>query len=296
MKILVSAVRFRPGASKIQGLGFGSARFIQMIVGDGPVVGFSAFEALRYSTYNAAFVQHPFQHLFRLMRIAFHTIDSGLAETIRETLSALGHECVSLETGHARQREDIRLCVIDWQAENDSQPAPQQLHLLRTQFPSMPILALTARNRIEDALAALAAGASDYLVKPIRRNELALRSEVLLRKAYPDLHAQDHAVYGPYCFELRSGRITRAGETLDLTQKEFELALLFFRNLDRPLSRAFIKDAVWSREHELPSRTMDTHVSRVRSKLGLRPENGFRLVPVYSYGYRLEQLLQPPRQ
>jgi len=49
-------------------------------------------------------------------------------------------------------------------------------------------------------------------------------------------------------------------------------------------------EAVWASEVEIPSRTMDTHVSRVRSKLQLRPENGFRLAPVYSYGYRLEQI------
>ena len=75
-----------------------------------------------------------------------------------------------------------------------------------------------------------------------------------------------------------------------MTQKEFSLALLFFRNIGRPLSRAYIHESVWVRENDVPSRTMDTHVSRVRNKLHLRPENGFRLVPVYSYGYRLEKL------
>jgi DNA-binding response OmpR family regulator len=81
-----------------------------------------------------------------------------------------------------------------------------------------------------------------------------------------------------------------SGKPIELTQKEFDLALLFFRHLGRPLSRAFIHESVWSREVELISRTMDTHVSRVRNKLQLRPENGYRLAPVYSYGYRLEQV------
>jgi len=57
-----------------------------------------------------------------------------------------------------------------------------------------------------------------------------------------------------------------------------------------PLSRGHIREAVWGRDSEVPSRTMDTHVSRVRSKLTLRPESGYLLAPVYSYGYRLERL------
>lgn len=224
------------------------------------------------------------------MRIAFYTKDEDLANVIRDALSARGHHCLRLESN--RSPQEVQLCLIDWEAESGSLTLQQ----LRRHLPSVPVLALTERNRIEEALAALAAGASDYLVKPIRRGELALRIEVLLRQAYPALAAQDNAVYGPYSFELRSGRLTQDGATLDLTRKEFDLALLFFRNLDRPLSRAFIKDAVWPSDTELPSRTMDTHVSRVRTKLGLRPENGFRLLPVYSYGYRLEQLLRQSPQ
>jgi DNA-binding response OmpR family regulator len=60
------------------------------------------------------------------------------------------------------------------------------------------------------------------------------------------------------------------GIVLDVTHKEFYLALLFFRNIGRPLSRAYIHEAVWIRETAVPSRTMDTHVSRVRNKLQLK--------------------------
>jgi DNA-binding response OmpR family regulator len=84
--------------------------------------------------------------------------------------------------------------------------------------------------------------------------------------------------------------VIAAGSTVNLTQKEFDLALLFFRHLGRPLSRAFIRESIWMQEADVPSRTVDTHVSRVRSKLRLRPENGFRLLPVYNFGYRLEQI------
>jgi DNA-binding response OmpR family regulator len=87
-----------------------------------------------------------------------------------------------------------------------------------------------------------------------------------------------------------SGRLMLDGQSIEVTHKEFALALLLFRHLGRPLSRAYIMEAVWSDDAGLSSRTLDTHISRVRSKLRLRPEQGFRLAPVYSYGYQLEQL------
>ena len=65
---------------------------------------------------------------------------------------------------------------------------------------------------------------------------------------------------------------------------------VLFRNIGRLLSRGHMLEAVWGRTANLATRTVDTHVSRVRSKLNLRPESGFRLVPTYNYGYRLEQL------
>ena len=80
------------------------------------------------------------------------------------------------------------------------------------------------------------------------------------------------------------------GELLPLTAKEFGLALLLFRNVHRALSRGHILEAIWGRNPDLPTRTLDMHISRIRTKLELRPENGYRLAPVYSYGYRLEQL------
>ena len=181
------------------------------------------------------------------------------------------------------------MLVIHWQSPDSS--GIEVLRWARERLPaSLPVLLMTNQADEDDIVAGLAAGADDYIIKPIRRGELVARIQALLRRAYPTQNAAEQIQFGDYVFETRTGRLTMKGNVIELTQKEFDLALLLFRNIGRPLSRAYILEAVWSRDIEVPSRTMDTHISRIRSKLQLRPENGYRLAPVYSYGYRLEQL------
>ena len=87
---------------------------------------------------------------------------------------------------------------------------------------------------------------------------------------------------------MRRRTIALAGQVADLSPREFDLALFLFRNFGRLLARDVIEQAVWGRAMEANSRTLDTHVSRLRLKLALRPENGVRLSSVYSHGYRFE--------
>ena len=99
--------------------------------------------------------------------------------------------------------------------------------------------------------------------------------------------------YDRFSFDLKTLEVLDNGVSVELTQKEFQLAMLLLSNIGKPLSRAHIRESVWGRNSEVPSRTLDTHVSRVRTKLNLRPESGYLLAPVYSYGYRLENLRAP---
>lgn len=227
------------------------------------------------------------------MRIAVLDDDHSQTELVCQVLSTAGHSCHAFQSGkemlNQMRRESYDMLIIDWQVPDLS--GPEVLKWAREKLPAgLPVLFMTSRSGEDDIVAGLAAGADDYMIKPLRRGELLARVQALLRRAYPTQNVVEQIQFGDYVFETRTGRLTKEGALIEVTQKEFELALLFFRNLGRPLSRAYILEAVWSRDIELPSRTMDTHVSRVRSKLQLRPENGFRLAPVYSYGYRLEQI------
>lgn len=231
------------------------------------------------------------------MRIAVLDDDTNLLELITSILTSAGHHVHCFSSGkemlHQLRRDSYDMLVLDWQVPDLR--GTEVMHWVREKLPAnLPILFMTSRSGEDDIVAGLAAGADDYMIKPIRRGELVARVQALLRRAYPNQHMPEHLEFGQYVFETRSARLSHAGNLIELTQKEFDLALLLFRNLGRPLSRAYILEAVWSRDIEIPSRTMDTHISRVRSKLNLRPENGFRLAPVYSYGYRLEQIDSVP--
>ncbi len=150
-----------------------------------------------------------------------------------------------------------------------------------------PTMFLVGNNAEDDIVAGVDAGADDYMIKPLRRGELVARVSALLRRAYPSQNGAEQLQFGPYIFETRPGRLLRDGAVIDVTQKEFSLALLFFRNIGRPLSRAYIHESVWVRDNDVPSRTMDTHVSRVRNKLQSAP--GKRVPP----GARLQLRLPP---
>ncbi|MFJ2990733.1 response regulator transcription factor [Collimonas sp. NPDC087041] len=227
------------------------------------------------------------------MRIAILDDDQSQIDLAYQLLTNKGHICHSFQSGkeilRKLRRESYDLLLLDWHVPDLS--GMEVLRQVRDKLSkTLPILFMTARNSEEDIVEALSAGADDYMTKPIRDSELLARTEALLRRAYPINISREEIVLNEYLFETNTNRIIWAGESIEMKKKEFDLALLFFCNLGRPLSRAYITEKIWSRDVDVPSRTLDTHISRIRSKLHLRPENGYRLTPVYSYGYRLEKL------
>jgi DNA-binding response OmpR family regulator len=225
------------------------------------------------------------------MQIAILDNDLQQRALLVDALTNAQHACTSYEQ-ISGLKEGLRagqadLLVYHWQPEAEGL---RQLREIRQAKPALPTLLLTGRALEQELAEVLAGGCCDYLVKPLRRTELMMRVRVLFARAHPEVANAPTLDFGPYAFDVRAARLKLHGQPIEVTQKEFDLALLFFRNLGRPLSRATILEAVWPQDTEFSSRSMDTHVSRVRSKLGLRPANGFRLAPVYSYGYCLEQL------
>jgi len=152
----------------------------------------------------------------------------------------------------------------------------------------VPVLFATARASEQDIVHALKTGADDYLVKPLRKAEFLARLDALERRTKPQPRAAERLRVGHFEIDFERRTILRDGAPVELTQKDFDLAAFLFRNVGNLVSRGHILESVWGRSPDLNTRTVDTHVSRLRAKLGLVPENGWRLTAVYQHGYRLE--------
>ncbi len=228
-------------------------------------------------------------------RIAALEGDSAHAELIRGIVTGAGHECVTFLDGRrlllALRKITFDLLLLDWHATRVT--GMEIVVWVRAHLdPRIPVIFLARRGSEDDIAVALAAGADDYLIKPIRPAELAARMHALLRRVYPGARQseEEHLSFGRYGFDLEARQATRDGVAVALTPKEFNVAVLMFRNAGRVVTREHLVMAVWGRDLPAMSRTIDTHISRMRSKLGLREEEGARVMPVYTYGYRLELL------
>jgi DNA-binding response OmpR family regulator len=239
---------------------------------------------LRAETRNAA-LQGSFN-----MRVAVLDDDQAQLDLARQTLETMGHDYHGYTDGkallRALRRETFDLLILDWQV-----PVLSGIEVMRWARENLeeriPILFVTNRSAEADVIEGLTAGADDFMVKPIRVGELTARVNALLRRAY---HQKDSGEFtiGRYRFDPATLQIRVGDESITLKQKEFDLAVFLFQNIGRLLSRKHLLEAVWGIEADISSRTLDTHVSRLRGKLGVVPENGYRLAAVYSIGYRLE--------
>lgn len=227
------------------------------------------------------------------MIIALLEDDPDQARLIRAWLQDSGHKCSIFTSGVditlAVHNESYDLLILDWLV-----PDMDGLKVLdrvrETLDWQIPVLFTTQRDSEDDIVEALKHGADDCMAKPVKRAEMLARIDAISRRTQQISESNNNLLeFSPYTLSTSTRTIKLAGTSLDTTHKEFELALFFFRHYGRILSRGYILEAVWGKSAELNTRTVDTHISRLRRKLSLEASNGWRLSSVYQHGYRLEQ-------
>ena len=157
---------------------------------------------------------------------------------------------------------------------------------LRAQRDSIPIIMLTARGQELDKVVGLELGADDYVTKPFSIRELLARVKAVLRRTAVVPKHQDQHSFGNVEVDLRRHRVLRSGKALEVSSKEFELLKYFICHSGETLTRDRLLEEVWGYENFPTTRTVDTHLVRLRQKLEPDPEQPQYFLTVHGTGYR----------
>jgi DNA-binding response OmpR family regulator len=213
-----------------------------------------------------------------------------LAALVRRQVEGEGHTALVAHDGQtaliiaAQAAPD--LVILDWML-----PGLDGLTVMRRmrERSTVPVLMLTARDDEADRVLGLEVGADDYMTKPFSLRELMARVRAMLRRVeLLTRPAADEAApieLERLYLDPLARRVAVDGEAVELTVKEYDLLLLLARHPGRSFSRAYLLDHIWGADYEGGDRTVDTHIVRLRRKLG---EVGERINTVWGVGYRFE--------
>jgi DNA-binding response OmpR family regulator len=221
--------------------------------------------------------------------------EGAIAEAVRARLMAEGYRVVVASDGsdgiRAARAEQPDLVVLDLML-----PGMDGLEVCREiqRDDWVPVLMLTARTEEADKAAGFAVGADDYLTKPFSLRELAMRIKAILRRRERMLAttAQAPAVHGPLSVDPARRRVTLDGEEIALTPLEFEILYTLARDPGVVLSREQLMDRVWGYRDFAGGRVVDSHVARIRRKLGVDGVEQRFIRTVHGVGYSFEETVQ----
>jgi two-component system, OmpR family, response regulator RegX3 len=220
--------------------------------------------------------------------------DNILAIAVQKFLRSNGHSSKIFNDGLELQKSLISECfdffILDWMVPGMS-GIDILRHIRKDLELKQPVMFLTSLSAEEEIVLALELGADDYCVKPLDNMQFLSRIVAIQWKLKPSLTASaEHFDRIGYRFIPAKHVVIHDYKEIILTEKEFYIALILFKNLDSPISREKIMLEVWGEVIEEYSRSMDVHVTRIRRKLNIGAHGDkLRINSVYGHGYRLMQ-------
>jgi len=211
--------------------------------------------------------------------------EARMRKLVKDFLLVKGFQVIEAENGEEAvdiffEQKDIALILLDVMM-----PKMDGWEVCKTirQYSQVPIMMLTARGEERDELQGFKLGVDEYISKPFSPKILVARVEAVLRRSQG---ATGESVdIGGICIDKAAHEVKIDGTTIDLSYKEFELLTYFVENQGLALSREKILNNVWNYDYFGDARTIDTHVKKLRSKMG---EKGDYIKTIWGMGYKFE--------
>ena len=225
-----------------------------------------------------------------MTRILVVEDNADLAFAVTTALQSEGFDVEVAASGpdgvEAARRRDAELMILDLMLPGFD--GYRVIRTLRAEGIDTPILVLTARGEEADKVRGLRLGADDYVTKPFGAMELVARVEALLRRARPSARGAVLDRFGEVQVNRAARTVRRRGELVALTPKEYELLVALMDRAGTVVPRGELLSAVWGYQHDVSTRTVDIHVSELRSKLEPNPAQPVHIITVRKAGYRFE--------
>lgn len=216
--------------------------------------------------------------------------DRHISKLVKYNLEKAGYDCIVAYDGEeamdvlAQKRSDLIILDI-MLPEMDGFEVCRKIKQ-NDKLKNIPIIMLTAKGEEVDRVVGLELGADDYMVKPFSPRELILRIRAILRRGKPEETAKEVIERGDLIIDISKHKVTVKGKEVDLTPVEFKLLVTLIERTGRVQSRDRLLSDVWDMNADLYTRTVDTHIKRVREKLG---KIGDLIETVRGLGYRFKE-------
>ena len=224
-------------------------------------------------------------HTMESLKILVVDDEARMRKLVKDFLTIKGFTVIEAEDGEQAvdiffKQKDISLIILDVMM-----PKMDGWEVLKTvrQYSQVPVIMLTARGEERDELQGFKLGVDEYISKPFSPKILVARVEAILRRS--NVAVSETTEVGGIRIDKAAHQVEIDGKPIDLSYKEFELLTYFVENQGIALSREKILNNVWNYDYFGDARTIDTHVKKLRSKMG---EKGNYIKTIWGMGYKFE--------